>query len=106
MYFDSLRDDLVIWADLYHKIIWLMMALAWGTLRLTYLRTGVSAMNDDTSEENLWDFGQFLAIILSTFPLWSIYTSIQGVFMFFPSGDILLMPYDRNQVRGIKESRS
>lgn len=92
-----------------------MTALAWGTLRVVYLRTGVSTMNGeigvstmigDTSEENLWGFGQFLAIILSTFPLWSIYTSIQGVFMFFPSGDIPLMPYDRNQVRGVQESRS
>lgn len=99
---------------LYHKIIWLMMALAWGTLRLVYLRRDVSLWNDNiypdlygkASEQKVWGFGQFLAIVLSTFPLWSIYTRIQGVVLFYSFSDIPLMPYDRNQIRRIEESRS
>lgn len=40
-----------------------MIALAWGTLRLNFMRWSVNA-----PEEKKWGFGQFLAVILSTFP--------------------------------------
>lgn len=64
------------------EIIWLVLALAWGTLRLIFVRIEaykVSDQDDRVSEEMLWGFGQFLAVILSTFPLWSIYTRIQEI---------------------------
>ena len=75
LYPDLLRDSLlVLGLTLYPKIIWLLMALAWGTIRL------LTKVNwNDASGEMEWRFGQFMAVMLSTFPLWSIYTRLQGM---------------------------
>ena len=65
-----------------------MIALAWGTLRLVSLRA-----NNGRSAEDLWGFGQIMAVMLSLLPLWTIYACIQGLPWPCSSSDIALMPY-------------
>lgn len=71
-----------------------MIALAWGTLRLNFMRWSVN----NAPEEKKWGFGQFLAVILSTFPMWSIYTKLQGIFYSYSSSYIPLILHTRNRV--------
>lgn len=55
------------------QIVWLVSALAWGTLRLIALQ-----VISDLPEEARWGFGQIPPVILSLLPLWSIYTLLYG----------------------------
>ena len=54
------------------EILWLVAALAWGTLRIIGLR-----MLSHLPSEDSWGFGQTLAVLLSTVPIWSFFSTIQ-----------------------------
>ena len=54
------------------EILWLVAALVWGTLRIIGLR-----MLSHLPSEYSWGFGQILAVLLSTVPIWSFFSTIQ-----------------------------
>ncbi|CAF9935524.1 MAG: hypothetical protein HETSPECPRED_009818 [Heterodermia speciosa] len=54
------------------EILWLVAALVWGTLRIIGLR-----MLSHLPGEYSWGFGQILAVLLSTVPIWSFFSTIQ-----------------------------
>lgn len=54
------------------EICWLAAALIWGTFRLV-----VHRHQSRLVVENTWGFGQVLALILSTLPLWSFFSNLQ-----------------------------
>lgn len=55
------------------KLFLMLIALAWGTLRLIGLRIGTKLQ-----EEWKWGFGQILPILLLFLPLWSVYEQLFG----------------------------
>lgn len=59
------------------KLFLMIIALAWGTLRLIGLRIGTKLQ-----EEMNWGFGQILPILLLFLPLWSVYEQLFGRFLF------------------------
>ena len=74
-----------------HKITWLAMALAWGTIRIITDRginfaiqnsdpsTGTGQdISDAISEDNIWGFGQVVAVALVVLPLFSFFEAIYG----------------------------
>ena len=70
---------LTLWDALYlvansmlWEILWLVAALAWGTLRVVGLRK-LSHMPSEDS----WGFGQILAVLLSAVPIWSFFSVLQ-----------------------------
>lgn len=58
--------DSMLW-----EILWLSMALAWGTLRLIGLRA-----QTPIADENRWGFGQVLPLMLLTVPIWCQITAL------------------------------
>ena len=54
------------------EICWLAAALIWGTFRLVQHRHQSHLVG-----ENTWGFGQVLALMLSTLPLWSFISNLQ-----------------------------
>lgn len=54
------------------EILWLVVALAWGTLRIIGLRKLSHLASEDS-----WGFGQILAVLLSAVPIWSFFSTIQ-----------------------------
>ena len=74
-----------------HKITWLAMALAWGSLRIFTDRKinlfvqkpdpGFKSgkdINDAISEDDVWGFGQVVAVALLLAPLFSFFETIYG----------------------------
>ena len=57
----------------YCQILWLVGALAWGTLRIIALK-----ILSNVPGEGDWGFGQILPLLLSVLPIWSICSSIYG----------------------------
>ena len=53
------------------QIMWLAIAIAWGTVRLVKTRNLVSA-------EEIWGFGQWIPVLLVGLPLLSIFEAAQG----------------------------
>ncbi|GFF54334.1 hypothetical protein IFM58399_09798 [Aspergillus lentulus] len=69
-------------SDLYSskiwEITWLSFSLAWGTIRIFIVRNTGHASTDIHQEENIWGFGQVVAVVMLALPLLSIieaYTS-------------------------------
>lgn len=70
--FPSLFLILLGWPCL--KILWLLAAFSWGTIKLATLRA-----THHMEEEHVWGFGQILAVFLSILPIWSIFGGIYGM---------------------------
>ena len=73
------------------QILWLTVALAWGTLKLVGLRM----LSGVVGEEGAWGFGQIMPMLLAILPLWFICSSIYGLSM--DSYKCKSLMYHRNQ---------
>ncbi|KAL4793703.1 hypothetical protein BDV19DRAFT_212528 [Aspergillus venezuelensis] len=61
-------------SSMFWDLLWLFIALIWGTLRLTFdrielSRSLASLTNDGESQDNSWTFGQMVPVILLLMPL-------------------------------------
>ena len=79
------------------QILWLAFALAWGTEHLFETRSLTDEVESDTSDENIWSFGQLFPVILLALPMLSIAESYYGRDTRFSR--IILGIRDRSQSR-------
>ena len=72
LYKASIFLNLLGWPCL--KILWLLAAFSWATIKLATLRATYHVV-----EEHVWGFGQILAVSLSILSIWSIFGAIYGM---------------------------
>ncbi|KAL3467198.1 hypothetical protein BJX64DRAFT_192287 [Aspergillus heterothallicus] len=68
------KGILSLTASMFWDLLWLLIALIWGTLRLTFdrielSRSRASLTSDGESQDNSWTFGQMVPVILLLMPL-------------------------------------
>ncbi|PVH69724.1 hypothetical protein DL98DRAFT_598415 [Cadophora sp. DSE1049] len=69
-----------LYSSMLWEITWLAFALAWGSVRIFHSRTLVQVRGSEALvEENVWGFGQVLAVMILALPLVSLYETILGM---------------------------
>ena len=63
---------------LIEQILWLAFALAWGTTHLFRIQKYKDEVENSSSDENTWGFGQVFPVILLALPMLSIAESFYG----------------------------
>lgn len=75
------KRECSLWTDWCGQILWLALALIWGTSRLVQTRIHEASYH---SEMNVWSFGQILPVILLILPLLSIGQNYFGTSTHYP----------------------